>query len=287
MSGSESQYIRPESLDSALEARREHPEYVVLAGGTDLLVGAKHAPEPAGIIDLFGLQGLTGITAANDGAITIGAATTFARIRANELIQRELPCLAAAAAEIGALQIQSRATIGGNIGTSSPVGDSLPVLLALDAEIELASAGSARLVPYADYCTGYRQTAIAEDEIIVSVRVPPRVAGTRQFWRKVGTRRAQSISKVAAAATLRVENGVIAHARVGLGAVADRPIRAERAEAEMLGELPGEALAARVRAAIAEEISPIDDVRSTAAYRLMAAQNAVARFVLQLAEEPS
>jgi len=286
MSATECEYIRPKSLVEALRARRAHPDHVVLAGGTDLLVGAKHAPSPVGVIDVFGLQGLIGIAKAADGAVTVGAATTFAAIRASRLVRDELPCLAAAAAEIGALQIQARATIGGNIGTSSPVGDSLPVLLALDAEIEVASADSARMLPYVSYCTGYRETALAPDELIVAVRFPPRVAGTRQFWRKVGTRRAQSISKVAAAAALRAEDGVIAHARIGLGAVADRPIRARGAEAAMLGHPPGEELADRVRAALAAEISPIDDVRSTAAYRMMAAQNAVARFVLQLAAEP-
>ncbi len=285
MSAAECEYIGPKSLEEAVRARRAHPDYVLLAGGTDLLVGAKHRPAPVGVIDLFGLQALTGIAAAADGAITIGAATTFAAIRESALVQRELSCLAAAAAEIGALQIQARATIGGNIGTSSPVGDSLPALLALDAEIVVASADGSRTIPYASFCTGYRQIALAADEIIVSVRFPPPVAGTRQFWRKVGTRRAQSISKVAAAAALRVEDGVVAHARVGLGAVADRPIRARRVEAGLLGQRPGAELADRVRAELEAEISPIDDVRSTAAYRMIAAQNAVARFVLALGAE--
>ncbi len=279
-------YLAPRSLDEALEARRANPEFVVLAGGTDLLVGAQQRPEPPGIIDLFGLADLVGVTAEPDGTVVIGAATTFAAIARSDLVGRELSCLGAAAREVGALQIQNRGTIGGNIATSSPVGDSLPVLLALDAEIEVAGEDGQRIIPYQHFCTGYRETALAIDELIVSVRVPPRPAGLRQFWRKVGTRQAQSISKLSVAATARLEGGVIAEVRIGLGAVADRPIRARAVEAALLGQPPGRELAVRAGAVLATEITPIDDVRSTAAYRLQVAQNVVGRFVSSLVEEP-
>ena len=191
-----------------------------------------------------------------------------------------MPILAAAAREIGALQIQARGTVGGNLGTSSPVGDSLPVWLALGAEIEVASAArGARRIAYADYCTGYRTTQLAADELIVAVWAPVPIAGTRLFWRKVGTRRAQSISKVMAAAALRVDRGRIAEARIGLGAVADRPIRAVAAELAIAGRPAGPEAAAAAHAALAEALAPITDVRSTADYRLAIAQNLVARFV--------
>ena len=282
MSGA-SDYLRPGSLEEALRARRAHADYLVLAGGTDLLVSAAHKPEPPGIIDLFGLPALVGVAAEPDGAVAIGAATTYAQLLRSEIVKLELPALWAAAREVGALQIQARGTLGGNLATSSPVGDTLPVLLALDAVIELASEAGTRRVPYTDFITGYRVTALGPDELIVAVRIPPRPAGSRQYWRKMGTRRAQSISKVMLAACAQVDGGAIRHIRLGLGAVADRPVRARAAEAAVLGQPPGAGAAARARAALAGEIRPIDDVRSTAAYRLAAAQNVVARFIESLA----
>jgi CO/xanthine dehydrogenase FAD-binding subunit len=277
-------YVRPAGLDEALAARRAHPDYVVLAGGTDLLVQAGRSAEPPGVIDLFGLAPLCGISVSGDGAVVIGAATTYAAILTSEALRRELPALAAAAREVGALQIQARGTLGGNIATSSPVGDTLPVLLAYDAVIELASAAGRREVSYDRFITGYRTTALAPDEIILAVRFPPRPAGARHHWRKMGTRRAQSISKVMVAACAQVDRGVVRHVRIGLGAVADRPVRARAAEAALLGSAPGPQAADAVRAALAGEIRPIDDVRSTASYRLAVAQNAVARFVESLAD---
>jgi CO/xanthine dehydrogenase FAD-binding subunit len=221
-----------------------------------------------------------------DSSVVIGAATTFAEIARSVLVGSELPCLAAAAREVGALQIQNRGTIGGNIGTSSPVGDSLPVLLALGAEIEVASEPGQRIIPYEHFCTGYRTTALGADELIVSVRFPPRPRHLHQYWRKVGTRAAQSISKVAVAATAEVSGGTIAAVRIGLGAVAERPVRAYRVEAALIGERPSAELAALAATELGAEITPIDDVRSTAAYRLHVAQNVVARFVMSLVEEP-
>jgi xanthine dehydrogenase small subunit len=253
---------------------------MVIAGGTDLLVSSALKPSPPGVIDLFGLEPLSRIDAGADGD---GAAVPYARILDSELCRRELPCLTAAAREIGALQIQARGTLGGNIGTSSPVGDSLPALLALDAELELVGPGGRRTVPYAGYCTGYRRTLLGADELIAAVRFPPRPEGLRQHWRKVGTRRAQSISKVMLAAAATVPGGIIDHVRIGLGAVADRPIRATAVEAALTGGRPGPELADRARAVLATEIKPIDDVRSAADYRLRVAQNLVARFVLTLA----
>lgn len=279
-------YLRPQSLAEAVAARAAHPDWTVLAGGTDLLVSSALKPAPAGIIDLFGLQPLSGIEALADGSIRIGAAVPYARILDSDLCRRELPCLHAAAREIGALQIQARGTLGGNIGTSSPVGDSLPALLALDAEVELAGAAGSRAVPYHGFCTGYRRTALGPGELICAVRFPPRPAGLRQLWRKVGTRRAQSISKVMLAAAATMSGGAIDHVRVALGAVADRPIRVVEVEAALAGGRPGAELAARAREVLAGAITPIDDVRSTADYRLQVAQNLVARFVAWLAEVP-
>jgi len=276
-------YHRPGSLREALELRKQHPDYMVLAGGTDLLVAAHRKAEPPGIVDIFGLDDLCGVSEDGDGAVRIGAATTYAQILANDLANRALPCLTAACREIGALQIQARGTIGGNLGTSSPVGDSLPPLLALGADIELASTDATRTVPYDQFCTGYRQTVLRPDELIAAVRIPPPPEGNVQYWRKVGPRRAQSISKVMLAAVAALRDGTITTARVAFGAVAATPIRAAAVERAMIGARPGPALASAVRAALETEITPIDDVRSTAKYRLDVAQNLIARFVLLLA----
>ena len=271
-------YARPASLDEAVALRARHPDWMVLAGGTDLLVNANHRPAPPGIVDLWGLADLRGIRRADD-ALVIGAGATWREVLASVLVRTHAGILADAAREIGALQIQARATVGGNLATSSPVGDSLPVFLALDAEVELASTRGRRRVAYREFCTGYRSTAVAPDELIAAVRIPLADAQTRLFWRKVGTRRAQSISKVMAAAALRIEDGVITAARIGLGAVADRPIRPTTAERVLLGLAPGPAAAAAVAAVLASTLKPISDVRSTAAYRLEVAQNIVARFL--------
>jgi xanthine dehydrogenase small subunit len=269
-------YLRPRSLDEALAARAAHPDWLVLAGGTDAMVDAPHHAPPAGIVDLWRCAPLCGIAVDGD-RVTIGAATTWLEVARDGVVATRLAPLALAAREIGALQIQARGTLGGNIGTSSPVGDSLPALLALDAELELASVRGRRVVPYRAFCTGYRKTALAADELIVAARVPLPRAGTSLAWRKVGTRRAQSISKVMGAAAIVVDGGVVVDARVALGAVADRPIRITAVEDAVRGLAVAHAGDA-ARAALRAAIVPIDDIRSTAAYRLAVAENVVARF---------
>lgn len=273
-------YLRPTSLADAVAMRAAHPDWMVLAGGTDLMVNATHRDAPVGIVDLWGCDELRGISRDDDGAIRIGAGTPWLDIIHHADVIMHLPILGAAAREIGALQIQARGTIGGNIVTSSPVGDSLPVLLALDASLELVSPGGRRTVAYRDFCTGYRTTLLAADELVAAVVVPQPDPATRLFWRKVGTRAAQSISKVMAAAAIHVDNGVIAWARFGLGAVAVRPIRAAAAEAAAAGHAPDDATARAVADALAGEIKPISDVRSAADYRLEVAQSLLMRFVI-------
>jgi CO/xanthine dehydrogenase FAD-binding subunit len=269
-------YLRPRDLAEAVAARVAHPDWMVLAGGTDLMVNAPRKAVPAGILDLWRLPGLGGIARAGE-AIVIGAGTTYREIADHALVRELLSPLALAAREVGALQIQARATIGGNIGTSSPVGDGLPPLLALEAELELASPRGVRRVPYRDYCTGYRTTALAADELIAAVHVPVPAPGVRLHWRKVGTRRAQSISKVMGAAAIALDGDVVTDARIALGAVADRPIRIAAAEAAVRGQ-PLARAAEAAAAAITGAIRPITDVRSTAPYRLDVARNIVARF---------
>jgi len=277
------EYLRPTSLADAVAMRAAHPDWMVLAGGTDLMVNATHRDAPAGIVDLWGCEDLRGIERVSDedaDTIRIAAGTPWLDVIHHAAIARHLPILAAAAREIGALQIQARGTIGGNIVTSSPVGDSLPVLLALDASLELASTRGRRTVAYRDFCTGYRTTLLEADELVAAVVVPVPDPATRLSWRKVGTRAAQSISKVMAAAAIHVENGTVTWARFGLGAVAARPIRAAAAEAAAAGKAPDASTARAVGDALAGEIKPISDVRSAADYRLEVAQSLLMRFVI-------
>jgi CO/xanthine dehydrogenase FAD-binding subunit len=278
-------YSKPASLEDAYAARAAHPDYVLLAGGTDYMVGVLHRPAPAGVIDLFGLEGLCGIDATSE-RIRIGAATTYTDVLAHEALTSAFPALRTCVSEIGATQIQARGTLGGNIGTSSPVGDTLPVLLALNATLELGSSRGTRKVPYAEFCTGYRQTVLAPDELILAIELPL-PAPEIQFWRKVGTRRAQAISKVMVAASATRSGETLTGVRLAMGAVADRPIRLLAVEAMMEGQTPSAELAEQVRAAVGEAITPISDIRSTAPYRLRSAQNLAARFVLQLTGAPA
>ncbi len=278
------EWIRPPSLDEALAARREHPDFMLLAGGTDLMVGAIARPAPVGVIDLFGLPELSGVSRDPAGGLRLGAGTTFAALLTDDAVRTELPALWAAAREVGALQIQARATLGGNIGTSSPVGDSLPVLLALDAEVEVASSRGTRRLAYDEFCTGYRTHALGGDELIVAVHFPADIGRRVQAWRKVGTRRAQSISKVMFAASVeRGADGTVTLARLAFGAVREQPIRALAGEQCLAGETPDAALAEAVAAAVLTDIAPIDDVRSTADYRRTVAGRLARRFVLSLA----
>jgi CO/xanthine dehydrogenase FAD-binding subunit len=269
-------YVRPRDLDEALATRAAHPDWMMLAGGTDLMVNAPHREAPAGILDLWRLPAIDFVRV-TDEVIAIGAGTTWHDVERHPAIRARMRPLAAAAREIGALQIQARATLGGNVGTSSPVGDSLPVLLALDAELEVASVRGRRRVPYGQWCTGYRTTQLLPDELIICAHLPVPGPATRTTWRKIGTRRAQSISKVMGAAAITLDGDLVTGARVALGAVAERPIRVTAVEDAVRGQRLGQAAEA-ARAAVRAAIRPIDDVRSTAAYRREVAENLVARF---------
>jgi CO/xanthine dehydrogenase FAD-binding subunit len=258
-----------------------------VAGGTDLLVAitGEIGEPPASVVDLWAIDALRGIEVTGD-AITLGALTTFTDIRRSAPCREHVPALVDAAATIGAAQIQNRGTLGGNIANASPAGDTLPVLLAADARFVLGSARGEREVPAADFWTGYRRTALAPDELLIRVVIPLRPDREMRF-RKVGTRRAQSISKVVMAVAWRdaagVGSGVAAtvwrDVRVALGSVAATPVRAARAEAVLEGSPPTPEVADRAAEALAAELTPIDDVRSTAEYRRIVAARMLHRFV--------
>jgi xanthine dehydrogenase small subunit len=251
-----------------------------IAGGTDLMVAltGELGEPPASLVDLWALDALRGIEVDGD-RLVLGALTTYAELRRSRAVLEHLPALAEAAATIGAAQIQGRGTLGGNAANASPAGDTLPLLLACDASLVLGSVRGERDVAATDFWTGYRQTALAPDELIVRIVIPLR--GQREVrFRKVGTRRAQSISKVVTAVAWRsAPNGVWRDVRIALGSVAATPIRAPRAEAVLEGMPPTPEHADRAAEVLAGELAPIDDVRSTAEYRRLVAARTLHRIV--------
>jgi CO/xanthine dehydrogenase FAD-binding subunit len=274
----------PRSLADAyalLRGSSADDQLTPIAGGTDVMVRitGEIGEPPARLLDLWRLDELRGIQADGD-AITIGALTTYTEIRRSAPIREHLPALVDAAATIGAAQIQNRGTLGGNIANASPAGDTLPVLLALDAEMIVGGPRGERAIPASDFWVAYRRTALQPDELILRVQIPVR-GGRETRFRKIGTRRAQAISKVVIAVAWRESPGSPAwrDVRVALGSVADRPIRAGAAELALEGRAPTPEAADSTAGALAGEIHPIDDVRSTADYRRVVAARALHRIV--------
>jgi CO/xanthine dehydrogenase FAD-binding subunit len=274
----------PSSLADAfglLSGSAADDQLTPIAGGTDVMVRitGEIGEPPARLLDLWRLDELRGITA-DGGAVTLGALTTYTEIRRSDQCREHLPALVEAASTIGAAQIQNRGTLGGNIANASPAGDTLPVLLALDAEIVVGGPRGERTVAASDFWIAYRRTALAPDELILRIRIPVR-GGREARFRKIGTRRAQAISKVVIAVAWREQLGSATwrDVRVALGSVADRPIRAAAAEAALEGSSPTPEAADRAAEALAGEIHPIDDVRSSADYRRVVAARALHRIV--------
>jgi CO/xanthine dehydrogenase FAD-binding subunit len=260
--------VSPRSLAEALQLLSGTDGLRPIAGGTDVMVQitGELGPPPQRVIDIWHVDELRGVSI-DDGNLTLGALTTYTQIRASDLIREHLPALAECAATIGAAQIQNRGTIGGNIVNGSPAGDTLPILLATDAQIVLASeAGGERTVAAADFWPSYRVTARRPDELVTAVRIPL-PPGRQVRFRKVGTRRAQAISKVVMALAWREDGGVWRDVRVGIGSVAPTPVRAPETERVLEGAAPRETTADHAATTIAGEVHPIDDVRSTADYR--------------------
>jgi CO/xanthine dehydrogenase FAD-binding subunit len=273
---------RPRRLAAALAALAAAERPCPIAGGTDLYVAIESGHAPASrYLDLSLLDELSGISWQRDG-LRLGARTTYAELRRSPAVARRAPVLAAMAATVGAAAIQNRGTLGGSLANASPASDPAPVLLALDARVELArrdGRGVARReLALAEFFTAYRATAARADELITAVRVPrAALDGWRHGYRKVGARRAQAISKVVLAVSARLGRGRrVEGVRIAAGSVAPVTVRCPRAEAALLGRrLDADAIAA-ARAALAADIAPIDDLRSTAAYRSRVAGNVLA-----------
>jgi xanthine dehydrogenase small subunit len=230
-------------------------------------------------VDLWRLDDLRGIALDGD-AVVLGALTTYTDIRRSALCREHVPALVEAAATIGAAQIQNRGTIGGNVANASPAGDTLPVLLALDASFVCGSIRGERIVGATPFWPAYRQTALEPDELLLRIRIPL-ATGRETRFRKVGTRRAQSISKVVMALSF-LDAGRATRwtgVRLALGSVAPTPIRAPQTEAVIEGHPPIPETADRAAETLAAELHPIDDVRSTAEYRRLVAARVLHRLI--------
>jgi CO/xanthine dehydrogenase FAD-binding subunit len=275
----------PRDLAAALSRMAsESGVWRAFAGGTDLMVLLEAGKLPhRKFLNIWNLAELRGIAVTAEH-VTLGALTTYAEVQRNEILLREFPLLCRAAAETGSVATQNRGTLGGNIANASPAADSPPAMIVYGAEIEVVSARGMRWVPYASFHTGYKKMNLGADELIRSIRLARRGAEWKQYFRKVGTRRAQAISKVCFAGAGRVENGRIAEVRIALGSVAPTVLRAARAEEILRGQrLEDAALRQAAQDALGAEIAPIDDMRSTGRYRRNVARNLLAEFLEVLA----
>jgi xanthine dehydrogenase small subunit len=258
---------QPRTLDEALRLLRDEGPLVPLAGCTDVYVGLNFGTGAAGpFLDLSALRELRGIRRVAGGGLLIGALTSFAELGRHPLVRRLAPTLAEAAHQVGGVQIQNRATLGGNVANASPAADGVPVLAAADARLWLVSAAGERQVPVTAFFTAYRRTALAPGELIRAVELP-RPSG-RPWFRKVGTRAANAIAKVVLAGVRD------APPRLALGSVGPTVLRLPRTEAA----LAAGASADEAAGLLDTEIAPIDDLRSTAAYRRQVAANLLRQF---------
>ncbi|WP_395659650.1 xanthine dehydrogenase small subunit [Nocardioides sp.] len=255
-------FVRPASLEDALALLAEHPDATVLAGATDLGVEVNlRAARPAYVVAVDRLPELRAVTT---DPVEIGAALSLSEVE--RALDGAVPLLDRVWPQFASPLIRNAATIGGNLGTASPIGDLPPALLALEATLVLVSRDGDREVPIADYFTGYRRTLLRPGELVRSVRVPQPLAGLTAFH-KVAKRRYDDISSVAVAYALDVSDGVVTRARIGLGGVAATPLRAHATEAALEGRPWTEATVDAAAAVLATEGTPMDDHRASAAYR--------------------
>jgi len=257
---------RARTLDGALAILRDEPDTVPIAGCTDVYVTLEFGGAPGTrYLDLTPLAALRRITT-RDHQLVIGALATYTDLQRSRLVRARLPMLVEAARLVGGIQIQNRGTVGGNLANASPAGDTLPVFAAADTQVVLAGPAGERRVPFHAFYTGYRASVRRPDELITAVEVPPVVG--KQWFRKVGTRAAQAISKVVFAGVRGLET------RLAIGSVAPTVLRLARTEAVLNRGGPLEEALAELE----REITPIDDLRSTAEYRRQVSANLLRQF---------
>lgn len=270
----------PLDLAEALALLKQEPgTWKPFAGGTDLMVLLEAGKlSHKRFLSLWHLRELKGIEVSPE-AVTVGALTVYTQMQDHPILRREFPMLCQAARETGGIATQNRGTLGGNVANASPAADSPPALLAYDAELELLSARGSRRVPYQGFHLGYKQLNLRPEELITRIRLPRNPAPRLHYYRKVGTRKAQAISKVVFAAWAEVEGGRIRDLRIALGSVAPTVLRCVKTEAVVRGQTVTSTTISAARAALLEEIAPIDDFRSTAKYRRAVSLNLLEDFL--------
>src|SRR5580658_2454550 len=277
---SEYELVAPASLPAVLELLASEPGvWMPIAGGTELMVqyGAGRLPARK-LVSLWGLPELRYIESNAEGVL-IGAGCTYSDLRKDPVVAREFPLLAQAASWTGSIANQNRGTLGGNIVNASPAADSLPALMVYEAELLLASARGTRRMPYVEFHTGYKQTKLAGDEIISAIALQPRFAGYYSYSRKVGTRNAQAIAKLCLSGLAKTSGNKIEDVRLAIGSMAVTPMRLRKTEEILLRRPWSAALISEARHALEAEVAPIDDIRSTALYRLHVAGNLLQEFL--------
>jgi CO/xanthine dehydrogenase FAD-binding subunit len=275
------QLTTPASLEDALALLANESEvWKPFAGGTDLMVLLEAGKlSHRNYVNIWPLRELRGI-AITDTHVTLGALTTYTDVQANAVLQREFPMLCQAAGETGGLAIQNRGTLGGNIINASPAADSPPALLAYNAEIELLSRNGSRWISYDGFHTGYKQMNLRADELLARIRLPRNTSEFTHYYRKVGTRKAQAISKVCLAAVASLADSRVTEMRIALGSVAPIVLRCKQTEHALRGQQLNDETVRLARETLMREIAPIDDIRSTAGYRLRVAANLLVDFLV-------
>lgn len=269
--------LRPRSAHEALRLLAETPGALPLAGGTDLMV-SWNAGALAGrtFVDLTRLTAWSRVRSTK-GALVVGSLATHAALVRHPTVRARFPLLAAAAATVGGPQIQNRGTLGGNIANASPAGDTFPPLLVYDASLRVVSSAGARELPLAAVFAGPKRTMLAPGEVIESVVLPFERKATRELFRKVGTRAAQAISKTVVSGRLWLRrDGTVDELRFALGSMAPTARRLPTVEAYVRGKRPTDAVIREACLRVADDVAPIDDVRSTADYRLAVSRNLLA-----------
>jgi CO/xanthine dehydrogenase FAD-binding subunit len=275
--------ISAAQLQEALDVLANEPGvWRPFAGGTDLMVLLEAGKLPhKKYLNIWNLPELRGIEV-TASQVTLGALTTYTEVQQEKVLQAEFPMLCQAASETGGLAIQNRGTVGGNIVNASPAADSPPALLAYDAELELVSLAGARWVPYHGFHTGYKQMVIRSNELLTRIRLPRSSEKLQHYYRKVGTRKAQAISKVCFAGTAQVRARKIDDLRIALGSIAPVPLRCVQTEDALRGSELNKTSIDRAKAVLAKEIVPIDDIRSTRNYRQQVSLNLLEDFLQHL-----
>lgn len=278
------QMISPANLHEGLTLLSHEPGvWHPFAGGTDLMVLLEAGKLPhKKYVNIWNLPELRGIEVSPE-QVSIGALTTYTEIQQHALLREEFPMLCQAASETGGLAIQNRGTLGGNIVNASPAADSPPALLAYDAEVELVSINGARRVPYQTFHTGYKQTVMHADELLSRVYLPRTTGGATQYYRKVGTRKAQAISKVCFSGLARMKDLTINDIRLAFGSIAPVPFRCLKTESILRGVPLDQRVVEKAKMELSREIAPIDDIRSSRNYRLTVSVNLLADFLSTLA----